>query len=278
MKYGFVMPFGDARTVAHAAQAAEQAGWDAIFVWEPVWGNDAWVCLTAAAMVTEQIRLGTMLTPISRMRPWKLASETATLDNLSGGRVILAVGMGAPESGFAAFGEETDRRTRAELLDEGLAILTGLWAGVPFRFQGKHYTVDTNLGFAGPPPAPPVQQPRIPIWVVGAHGRGPSMRRAAAYDGLIPTVISPDGSHTLHPDNLSAILAEVHALRGDQTPYDIIIEAVGDNTDRGAAVARAQAWAQAGATWWTESLWELVDDPAQLPMVMRRIADGPPRE
>lgn len=131
MRYGFVMPFGDARAVAEAAREAERAGWDAIFVWEPVWGNDAWVCLTAAAMVTERIRLGTMLTPLSRMRPWKLASEAATLDNLSGGRVILAVGLGAPDSGFTAFGEETDRRVRAELLDEGLAICPRLCAGSP---------------------------------------------------------------------------------------------------------------------------------------------------
>src|SRR3990170_1566796 len=127
MKYGFVLPFGDALTAADLAYAAEQAGWDGFFVWEPVWGSDAWVSLAAAAMVTERIKLGTMLTPLSRMRPWKLASETATLDRLSGGRVILAVGLGAIDSGFAAFGEETDRRIRAELLDEGLDILTALW-------------------------------------------------------------------------------------------------------------------------------------------------------
>ena len=119
MKYGFVLPHGDARTAADFAQAAEQAGWDGFFVWEPVWGIDAWVSLTAAAMCTQRIRLGTLLTPLSRMRPWKLASETATLDQLSNGRVILAVGLGAIESGFESFGEVTDRKTRAELLDEG---------------------------------------------------------------------------------------------------------------------------------------------------------------
>src|SRR5512137_1911371 len=100
MRYGFVLPKGDARTAAGLAREAEQAGWDGFFVWEPVWGIDAWVALTAAAMQTQKIRLGTMLTPISRMRPWKLASETATLDNLSGGRVILSVGLGATDTGF----------------------------------------------------------------------------------------------------------------------------------------------------------------------------------
>src|SRR5215216_5126040 len=139
MQYGFVLPAGDARTAAEYARAAEQAGWDGFFVWEPVWGIDAWVSLTAAAMRTERIRLGTMLTPLSRMRPWKLASETATLDRLSNGRVILAVGLGAIDTGFAEFGEVTDRKTRAELLDEGLEILTGLWQGQPFSYDGKHY-------------------------------------------------------------------------------------------------------------------------------------------
>jgi alkanesulfonate monooxygenase SsuD/methylene tetrahydromethanopterin reductase-like flavin-dependent oxidoreductase (luciferase family) len=277
MKYGFVMPFGDARTVADAARAAERAGWDAIFAWEPVWGNDAWICLTAAAMVTERIRLGTMLTPLSRMRPWKLASETATLDVLSGGRVILAVGLGAPDSGFAAFGEQTDRRVRAELLDEGLAILTGLWAGEPLTFQGKHYRVDTlSHRVAGPQPLP-VQRPRIPIWVVGAHGRPASMRRAAAYDGLLPTVIGADGGHTLSPERLPAILDEVRALRGDTGGYEIIVESEPPNDDRAAAAAKARAWAAAGATWWLESLWELPQEPGQLPSVLRRIAEGPPR-
>ena len=155
MRYGFVLPQGDARTAANLAREAEQAGWDGFFVWEPVWGIDAWVALTAAAMVTERIRLGTMLTPLSRMRPWKLASETVTLDQLSGGRVILAVGLGAPDTGFASFGEETRRKERAELLDEGLDILTGLWRGQPFSYQGKHYQVSPTE-FA--PPPPPLQQ------------------------------------------------------------------------------------------------------------------------
>ena len=156
MHYGFVLPFGDARTAAELAALAERSGWDGFFVWEPIWGWDAWVSLTAAAMRTERIRLGTMLTPLSRMRPWKLASESVSLDHLSGGRLILAVGLGAPETGFANFGEVSDRRVRAELLDEGLAILTGLWSGAPLRFQGRHYQVDTH-DLIMPPPPPPLR-------------------------------------------------------------------------------------------------------------------------
>ncbi|HEY7974187.1 MAG TPA: LLM class flavin-dependent oxidoreductase, partial [Ktedonobacterales bacterium] len=123
MRYGFVLPGGDARLVAESAREAEAAGWDGFFIADCVWGIDPWVSLAAAAMLTERIRLGTMLTPVSRQRPWQLASQTATLDNLSHGRVILAVGLGAIDTGFAEFGEETDRKTRAELMDEGLAII-----------------------------------------------------------------------------------------------------------------------------------------------------------
>ena len=165
MKYGFVLPYGDAQTAAELAYKTEQSGWDGFFVWEPVWGIDAWISLTAAAMKTCKIRLGTMLSPISRMRPWKLASETATLDNLSNGRVILSVGLGAVDTGFKEFGEETNRIKRAELLDESLDILTGLWNGQPFNYSGKHFSIKETSFF---PPPSPLQEPRIPIWVVGA--------------------------------------------------------------------------------------------------------------
>jgi alkanesulfonate monooxygenase SsuD/methylene tetrahydromethanopterin reductase-like flavin-dependent oxidoreductase (luciferase family) len=265
MRYGFVLPRGDARTAADAAELAEQAGWDGFFVWEPVWGVDAWICLTAAAMRTERIRLGTMLTPLSRMRPWKLASETATLDNLSGGRVTLAVGLGAIDSGFAEFGEVIDRRTRAELLDEGLDILTGLWAGQPFSHEGKHYTVRPTTFM---PPPPPVQEPRIPIWVVGAWGRPKSMARALRYDGVLPHVAR------LTPEVVAEMRAYALAERGpDAGPYDIVVEDATPSDDPMAAAALVRPYAEAGATWWLESLWDFADDHEK---VLARLRAGPP--
>jgi len=165
MRYGFVLPYGDARTATQLAVLAEEHGWDAFFVWEPVWGVDAWVSLTAAAMRTDRIRLGTMLTPLPRRKPWDVASQSATLDNLSGGRVILSVGLGAPDDRWWLFEEDPGRRTRAELLDEGLQMLTGLWRGEPFEYEGKHFRARSARRLL---PAPPVQRPRIPIWVVGA--------------------------------------------------------------------------------------------------------------
>jgi alkanesulfonate monooxygenase SsuD/methylene tetrahydromethanopterin reductase-like flavin-dependent oxidoreductase (luciferase family) len=275
VRYGFVMPFGDARAAAELAAAAEAAGWDGFFVWEPVWGWDAWVSLTAAAMRTERIRLGTMLTPLSRMRPWKLASETANLDHLSGGRVTLAVGLGAPDSGFANFGEETDRRVRAELLDEGLSILTGLWRGEPFAFSGKHYTVDTagmHMGFA-----PSLQQPRIPIWTVGAWPSERSMARALRYDGLIPSARGEDGQmRQVTPDELRAAVAYARERREADGPFEIIVEGMTPGDDPSGARAVLEPWAAAGATWWLESMWSAPAEGDHGEAVRRRIAAGPP--
>ena len=275
MQFGFVLPAGDARTAADFAHDAEQAGWDGFFVWESVWGIDAWVALTAAAMRTERIRLGTMLTPISRMRPWKLASETVTLDNLSNGRVILAVGLGAPETGFAAFGEVTDRKTRAELLDEGLDILTGLWRGQPFNYSGKHYTI-TETTFS--PPPPPVQQPRIPIWVVGAWPRPKSMRRVLRYDGLLPSVLGDNGqARQADPDDIRTMAAYIAANRATTTPFDIIVEGETPGDDPTAAATTVQPWAGAGATWWLETRWNLVEAADGQAQVRERLRQGPPR-
>ncbi len=141
VKFGFVVPWGDADDVGDLAAAAEDAGWDGLFVWEPVWGVDAWISLGLAAVRTSKIRLGTLLTPPSRRRPWELASQVATVDRLSNGRVTLSVGLGAIDSGFETFGEECDRRVRAELMDECLDIVCGLWGGQPFAYDGTHYTV-----------------------------------------------------------------------------------------------------------------------------------------
>lgn len=272
MKCGFVLPFGDARAAANLALEAERAGWDGFFVWDSVWGVDAAVMLAAAATSTGRIRLGTMITPVSRHRPWKLAGEWAALDHLSGGRMILSVGLGAVDTGFAAFGEETGKRQRAELLDEGLAILAGLWAGQPFSFEGKHYTVQPT-DFMNPPP--PVQQPRIPIWVVGAWPRPRSMQRAARWDGLLPNKLNAQGEHErVAPEDVAAMRAFLAEQRRDPdlANYDIVVEGKTPGDDPQAAAQTLRPWAEAGATWWIEANWETKDAD----QVLRRIQQGPP--
>ncbi len=262
MQFGFVVPWADAAEIGDLAAAAEMHGWDGLFVWEPVWGVDAWVSLAVAATRTTSIRLGTMITPLPRRKPWELASQVATVDRLSNGRVVLGVGLGAPDAGYAEFGEITDRRIRAELLDEGLAVLRGLWSGQPYEFSGTHYTLRPS---EFPAMGHTVQQPGVPIWCVGALGSEKSMRRALDCNGLIPQVVA-DGTAR------SATLHELHEFvttTALPAGYDIVVE--------GPAVEHSPAaWADAGATWWLESMWAAMGDPDPVDAALARLAAGPP--
>lgn len=275
MRFGFVMPRGDARDAADLASIAEEAGWDGFFVWESVWGVDAWMALAAAAMRTGRIRLGTMLTPLPRKRPWELAGQTATLDNLSGGRAILSVGLGAPHEGWLAFEPDPGRRTRAELLDEGLDVVTGLWAGQPFSYQGRHYRVRPT-GFVPPPPL--VQRPRIPIWVVGGWPAPKSMARAARYDGWLPNLVGKPGEPAgrLTPEQVAEAVAwigERRAAAGESmTGYDVVVE----GTTNGAESGEVEQWRDAGATWWIEADWTVPESTVRQ-YAGTRLRAGPPR-
>ena len=262
MRFGFVVPWADAEAVGDLAAAAEDAGWDGLFVWEPVWGVDAWISLALAAVRTSHIRLGTLLTPPSRRRPAELASQVATVDRLSGGRVILSVGLGAVDSGFETFGEECDRRVRAELMDECLDVVIGLWAGQPFSYRGAHYRVEPTTF---PTIGHTVQQPRVPIWCVGALNRPKTMARALRWDGLLPQILRDGKSE--HP-TLEQI-ADVRRQVGER-PYDIVIE--GEGSQHAPA-----AWADAGATWWIESLWNAVGQADPVLASLDRLQEGPPR-
>ena len=274
MRYGFVMSTGTAREFADAAVLAEDAGWDAIFTWEAVWGQDAWVTLTAAAMVTHRIRLGTMLTPLPRIRPWDLAGRVATLDQLSGGRVQLAVGLGALHEGWLAFEADEGRRVRAEKLDEGLAVYDGLMRGQPFSFEGKHYTARPTTFLA---PSPPVQQPRVPVWVVGAYPSERSLGRAARWDGLLAARVGDDVGAVMTAKDLVPIVERVRGLREEAglswEGYDVVAEGV--STPDADGVRAVAEWADVGATWWVESDWEMGDDA--LDRHHARITGGPPR-
>jgi alkanesulfonate monooxygenase SsuD/methylene tetrahydromethanopterin reductase-like flavin-dependent oxidoreductase (luciferase family) len=282
MKCGFVLPKGDARMAADLAHAAEKAGWDGFFVWEPIWGVDAWVCLSAAAMVTSRIRLGTMLSPLSRMRPWDLAAKAAAVDNLSGGRVILSVGLGAVDTGFAEFGEVTDRKTRAELLDEGLDILFGLWKGQPFFYNGKHYTLRETKFYPPPPPLQQARRPgeaRIPVWVVGVWPKMKSMRRVARCDGLIPSSADAEGRMgQSDPDALRAMVAWLRENRADASPCDVVVEGTTPGDAALEAAERVRPYAEAGATWWIEAMWDVMDQPDCAERLLARIRQGPPRD
>ncbi len=187
--------------------------------------------------------------------------------------------MGAVGTGFEEFGEETDLKRRAELVDEGLAILTGLWQGQPFRFDGRHYHVRE---IEHSPPPPPVQQPRIPIWVVGLWPRPKSMARVARYDGLIPAIKNPDGSHAaITPEAIRDMKAYLEARRPGKRPLDIVVEGGHTTPDEvDGAIERARALEAAGATWWLESMWDATEtmfSPETQAQIRARVALGPPR-
>ena len=265
MQFGFVVPWGDASDISDMAATAQESGWDALFVWESLYGVDAWVSLAAAAMRTTTLRLGTLLTPVSRRKPWELAGQVATVDRLSGGRVTLSVGLGAPDTGFADFGEETDRRVRAELLDEGLCIVRRLWTGKPVEFNGKHYTL-TPSSF--PSIGHVAQKPHPPIWCVGALASPRSMARALQCNGLIPQVIDQGLARQASLEELTAAMPNIRKSVGDQ-PFDVIVEGCYEEHS-------PAAWSDAGATWWIESLWDAMHGPDPVAASMDRLRQGPP--
>src|ERR1700677_4969588 len=283
MRFGFVVSYADSRQFADLAALGEQRGWDAVFTWESVWGQHAWVTLGAAAMVTERIRLGTLLTPASRWRPWDLASAVVTVDRLSGGRAVMGVGLGALNGNWTAFEDDEGRGARAQKLDEGLAIYDGLMRGQPFTYDGRHYSAKPVQELV---PDPPVQRPRPPVWVVGAKvvgkQRQPSLERAARWDGLLPSVIeNGTGRDFTGPAELADMVGEVKALRAqaglETEPYDVIIE--GDSTGEFVQLKPPDpaSWEAAGATWWIESWWSIERGEAGLAEVRRRVQAGPPR-
>jgi luciferase-like monooxygenase len=279
MRFGFVVPFGDASEFADLARLGEEVGWDGVFTWEALFGVDAWVALGAAAMVTERIRLGTLLTPVSRVKPWDLATRVGTVDRLSGGRAILSAGLGALHEGWLAFEPDEGRKVRAEKVDECLAIYAGLMAGQPFSYQGRHYSAqptDFNL------PDPPVQRPHPPVWMVGAavlgRERQPSLDRAARWEGLIPQILDGaaarrKGALEEFADVVAGVLDRRTALGLPTEGYDVIVEADSTGEFIRRQPAEPSAWAEAGATWWIESWWTLERGAAGMAELRRRITE-----
>jgi hypothetical protein len=271
IRAGVVLPGGTATEQFGQALLAEQAGWDGVFVWEAGYGVDAWTLLAAIAARTSRIRVGTILTPLPWRRPWKVASQVATLDQLSGGRAILAVGIGAIGTGLPDTGEVTDTRIRAERLDEGIDLIHHLWGGGR-SYQGRHYRYECDrddLARAGRP----VQDP-IPVWVVGVWPRPKSMRRVLRCGGVVPQY-QLDG-RAADPDDARAMRAW---LTGQGAPpgLDMVAEGETPAGDPAAATAMVAPWAQAGCTWWLETRWEMPhDSPERMSDIRDRIAAGPP--
>lgn len=280
MKFGVVLQSTDFKAYGDIAHEAEQTGWDAIFIADAIsvgfpgqrtfpW-FDPWVVLAVMAERTERIKLGTLVAAPTRRRPWKLAREVCTLDHLSNGRIILGVGLGAAapdhggDGGFFNVGEPTDLKTRAELLDESLEIIDGLWQGEPFSFTGKHFKID-RLELR----PKPVQQPRVPIWVVGVWPKDKSMLRALKYDGVIVQKYKATPESVASADDIRGVNEYAKQHRQSAPPFEIISSGATPGNDKPKATAIVGEYADAGATWWLEGEW----DEKKL---LARLRQGPP--
>lgn len=220
----YLAPFdqlSDPLVLVELAIAAEANGWDGLFLWDHIVYRppvsavaDPWVALSAIAGRTDRLRLGPLVTPLSRRRVQKVARETVTLDRLSGGRTIFGVGLGSSHE-LAPFGEVEDPRERAGRLDDGLRRLTQYWDG---EFEPR-----------------PVQQPRIPVWVAAVWPHRRPVRRASRWDGLFPIELPG-------PDALAELAGEIEGGRdGGLAGFDLVVE-VDPGED-------ARPWQEAGATW-----------------------------
>ncbi len=263
--------YGDARVLAGLAREAEESGWDGFFVWDHIaWEGathyaDPWISLGAIALQTSGIRIGPMVTPLPRRRPWKVAHEAATLDRLSGGRLIFGAGLGGREREFGFFGEEPDPKRRAAMLDEGLEILTNMWSSEPFMHRGVHYKV-TEARLT----PPPVQRPRIPIWIAGTWPRRRPFLRSLRWDGYAP--VGEAGS-PLTPEDVREMSGLASGQRGPDEPFDIRITGSTNGESPDEVRRKVVRFAEAGATWWDENLSH---SGMSLEEARERVRLGPP--
>lgn len=278
VKHGVDFPpfeeFADPLFMAELAYEAEQAGWDGVFTWDHVWLGmkapfaDPWVALSAVAMRTERVRIGAMVTPLARRRPWQVARATVSLDHLSDGRLIFGAGLGSPpDAEFGVFGEETDSKVRARKLDEGLDVLAGLWSGEPFSYEGEEYRIE-DVTFL----PKPVQEPRIPVWVGGQWPNRAPFRRAARWDGAFPT--ANDGNTPITPDILREVGEYVGAHRTSDGPYDMVAGVEKPMDDPSEVADRIAALEEAGLTW---AIYSFGSWNGTMEGTRERIRQGPPR-
>jgi alkanesulfonate monooxygenase SsuD/methylene tetrahydromethanopterin reductase-like flavin-dependent oxidoreductase (luciferase family) len=222
----------DPDRLAEVAATAERAGWDGVFVWDHLWHRtsapfaDPFVTLAAIAVATERVAIGTMVTALPRRRPQLVAQATTSLDRLSGGRMVLGLGLGVDSYGeYSAFGEPAaDDRARGAALDAGIELLIPMLAGDTVPGAGGRVTTEAG-----------VQSPRVPIWIAGRAGLRAGPRRVARH-GLEGLALV--GADAWAPQHVTA------ALRAGELTADTL-----DVVLVGGSHPDPQALAAAGATW-----------------------------
>ena len=276
MKYGLDVSitgaYAHADLLADLAVLAEEAGWDGFFVQDGLLGAgaqalvDPWVALCAIALRTRRLSMGALMTPLAAYRPWQVARQAVSLDHLSGGRLIFGAGLGFQARDFAAVGEDADPRRRAEKLDEGLAILRGLWSGEPVNFHGAHYQL-TEVQLL----PRPLQEHGIPVWIAGYWPNRKPLRRAAGFDGIYIGSQKANGE-PLAPSGLKEALAYIRTQRESASPFDVVFAGETD-ADVEKAAKVVYPYALAGATWWLEGIWT---ERGSYEDMRERIRLGPP--
>jgi alkanesulfonate monooxygenase SsuD/methylene tetrahydromethanopterin reductase-like flavin-dependent oxidoreductase (luciferase family) len=275
----FIPPFAEyaePRRLVALAQSAEEAGWDGVYLWDHVltgWHMavaDSFVMAAAIAQATGRVRLGMLVTPLARRRPWVLARQTATLDQLSEGRLVVGVGLGLDTRGeFSSFsGEVLDPVARATVLDESLEVLVRLWSGEAVEFEGETIAVHSDAFLPTP-----VQQP-LPIWVAARWPNKRPFVRAARYQGCFPLL--DQGGSEVHGLPEPGLVAAVRAVLADNAAapgIDIACRGECGSVPAGEVGSRLLELEQAGMTWWLES-FAPGQPPAQVEAV---VAAGPPR-
>jgi len=278
MRFGLFVPafaeLADPRRVADLAHTAEESGWEGFYLWDHVLRPggmgvaDPWVTLAAVATATERVRIGTLVTPLARRRPWVLARQVSTLDHLSGGRVVVGIGLGHDGSReFSAFGEVADARGRGRLLDESLDVLRGLLGGGPVKHRGDQLAVDT------PPFVPrPVQDP-LPIWAACQWPNRRPLVRAARLQGCFPIFPTPVPPPPPTATEVAEVRRELDRL-GARPDLDLVVRCSMSLEEPSALRRRVSELGEAGVTWMLEGFAPGEPPPAVVEQVVRR---GPPQ-
>ncbi len=270
--------FGDTRVLVELAVLAEQHGWDAVYLWDHVLYHDpSWpvanptVTAAAIAALTNRIRLIVMHV-MPRRQVQIVARESVSLDVLSGGRLTFAAAIGSMDLEFTGFGQAADLRARGALLDAALADLCGLWSTEPVTVADGAEPVRMVPG--------PLQQPRIPIWCGGRWPNRAPLRRAARYDGAMPT-FEAQTKRVVPASELAAAVEFIASCRagaadeGARRPdFDIAMEGA---TEPATAAALVASYAEVGLTWWIEAMgWWRAEPGTAVAAARSRIFAGPP--
>jgi alkanesulfonate monooxygenase SsuD/methylene tetrahydromethanopterin reductase-like flavin-dependent oxidoreductase (luciferase family) len=257
MHFGVFLPpfaeFAEPNRVVALSRQLEESGWDGLFLWDHMLTTpgmavaDPWVIMAAVATVTQRIRLGALVTPLPRRRPWVLSRQLATLDQLSDGRLIGGIGLGGDGwSEFSAFGEEVDPILRGRMLDEALELVQRFLTGEAVSFHGSHYVVDS------PPLLPRPRQHLLPMWGAVRWPNRRPLARIAKLDGCFPIFDSSGALPPPDPANIASLRARLVDL-GARSDIDVAVECELSLEEPSSIPATVAALEHAGVTWILES-------------------------